>query len=301
MRVRTSTRTRFERFVEPEPTSGCLLWIGRTTKDGYGEFKIGGRYVRAHRFAWELEHGTIQAGSHALHRCDNRPCVRVDHLYLGSNADNVRDRVLRGRTQRIFGEKKPAAKLTDDDVRTIRVRYAEGGVGLRPLAAVFGVTYHLIQLIVKRRAWRHVLAVALLSMTALTALAYTPAPLPTFAPPPRTPTPRPATPTPVATPSPTRTRTPTWSSPATPAPGFPTPTAVSSSSPTRVPTAAPSSTPTPTPTPAPGGLAYKLVYTCNPTSWPAAENPSCSRIQGRWTLVLELRVQPGMTVSVVPQ
>lgn len=82
---------RFDRFVIPEPNSGCFLWLGSTTPQGYGSFWDGLRLVRAPRYAWEQANGPIPPGQWVLHRCDNPSCVNTAHLFLGDNATNVRD------------------------------------------------------------------------------------------------------------------------------------------------------------------------------------------------------------------
>jgi hypothetical protein len=89
--------TRFaEKLADAE--SGCLEWQGRKNKHGYGIFCIGHtEKVLAHRFAWQMMRGEIPKGLNVLHRCDNPKCVKLDHLFVGTQADNVADMWAKGR------------------------------------------------------------------------------------------------------------------------------------------------------------------------------------------------------------
>jgi hypothetical protein len=70
----------------------CWQWTGSGDGKGYGKINIDGRMVHAHRVAWQLANGPIPDGLHVLHTCDNRGCVNVRHLWLGTHQDNMRDR-----------------------------------------------------------------------------------------------------------------------------------------------------------------------------------------------------------------
>lgn len=77
---------------------GCWEWQAGTQKhNGYGSFSMNGRDVKAHRVSWLLWYGEIPKGLRVLHRCDNPPCIRPDHLFLGTQKDNVLDAVAKGR------------------------------------------------------------------------------------------------------------------------------------------------------------------------------------------------------------
>ena len=75
----------------------CFVWKGTSSPDGYGYKRVNKKRVRLHRWAWEWANGPIPEGMHVLHKCDNPPCVNPDHLFIGTNGDNVRDCVSKGR------------------------------------------------------------------------------------------------------------------------------------------------------------------------------------------------------------
>ncbi len=154
---------RFLRHVLMCPMSGCWLWTGDLDKDGYGNFHrtrpearalgLKGRSRRAHRASWEIHRGAIPDGFCVLHHCDNRACVNPDHLYTGTDADNVRDMDARGR--RVHGDRVGEAnancRLSDDDVRAIRETYGRGGITQTALAKSYGVNQTQISQIVLRK------------------------------------------------------------------------------------------------------------------------------------------------------
>ena len=107
MRVYTTLplEVRFWRHVnkdgptQPQMETPCWVWVGHIHKNtGYGSFENReGRTDGAHRIAWVLSNGEIPDGLHVLHHCDYRPCVRPDHLFLGTQANNVADMIAKGR------------------------------------------------------------------------------------------------------------------------------------------------------------------------------------------------------------
>lgn len=132
---RTPAPERFAPKVRRGAPDECWVWLG-SMRNGYGNFLDGdGVVVYAHRFAWEQRHGPIPDGLHVLHRCDNPQCVNVAHLYLGTNADNIRDKLIRGRQSR------SGRKLTAEDVERIRSDTARS---MASFARELGVTITVI-------------------------------------------------------------------------------------------------------------------------------------------------------------
>lgn len=134
-----------EAFFGNLDTSGdCWEWPHAVNNEGYGRPRILGKNVLAHRLSWMLQHGDIPDGLLVLHKCDNRRCVRPDHLFLGTNLDNSRDKASKGRGTH---------RLTESDVRAMRRQYRDGGVSTPQLAEEFGVGVTTVAHIIHRRTW----------------------------------------------------------------------------------------------------------------------------------------------------
>lgn len=130
-------------------------------KEGYGLIRVVGKksMQKASRVVWELTNGPIPAGIHILHRCDNPPCCNPVHLFQGTNADNVADKVAKGRSS--FPnpwrrrERHHFAKLTESQVQEIRsLSTGRRGEGVE-LAARYRVSPATIGNILKRKVWAH--------------------------------------------------------------------------------------------------------------------------------------------------
>ena len=129
----------------------CREWIKRKNEKGYGQIGIGGKSYLTHKLMWEVCKGPVPIGLQVCHRCDNPSCVRLDHLFLGTNRDNAKDSKDKGRRARLKGSRHGRAKLTESDVMSIR----SSSQGINDLAALYGVAAQNIRHIVQRKTWTH--------------------------------------------------------------------------------------------------------------------------------------------------
>lgn len=171
-----------ERFwAKVERVGDCLLWTAGLYDNGYGMFWNGKRTVRAHRFAYELKHGPIPEGLDCLHNCpggDNRKCVNVDHLFLGTKKDNYDDAVAKGRIDPqqflavasigwrmsmstggggtvLLGERNPAARMTEEQAREILRRQPRSRAEQQAIASEFGISIYSVKKVLYRQTWTH--------------------------------------------------------------------------------------------------------------------------------------------------
>ena len=145
-----------ERYEAKVDRSGdCHLWTAARDGDGYGAFQVEGRTLKAHRWGYTHYIGPIPDGLNVCHTCDEPACQRLDHLFLGTQADNMADRDRKGRQYRPSGENNPNTKLTEDDVRAIRQRAAAGEMKII-LAAEYGLHRMTVSKIVRRVTWTHI-------------------------------------------------------------------------------------------------------------------------------------------------
>jgi ribosomal protein S25 len=143
----------------PECDGVCWIWCGYRDDRGYGRSmnNSGGGSHQAHRKAWEYYYQQeIPNGLLLRHMCDNPPCVNPKHLIVGTQADNTRDMIERGRMRILVGEEQGMTKLNEEQVREIRKEYSEGKVSYQALADKYGVGNSTIKGICKRLTWKHI-------------------------------------------------------------------------------------------------------------------------------------------------
>jgi hypothetical protein len=149
---------------EHRPELGpCWLWTGARDRYGYGQISVAGKLKLAHRTSLTLAGLPLRDDQLAMHECDNPPCVNPGHVHADSHQANTRDMVAKGRggnqahpERAARGEQQGLARLTEEQVRQIRVAYATGMTSLSSEARRFGVAKRTILDVVQRRTWRHV-------------------------------------------------------------------------------------------------------------------------------------------------
>lgn len=135
----------------------CWEWIGSLSDKGYGRLLADGKTRPAHRLSWELNFGAIPPGLLVCHKCDNRRCVRPEHLFLGTERDNSRDRQAKGRTRGGWvgegGERHPRARYSNQQISEVRRLL---GQGARPTAAASetGVSLATVYAVRQGKQWK---------------------------------------------------------------------------------------------------------------------------------------------------
>ncbi len=151
-RIARHGTSNWRRYCEVLTMTPCINMKVCAPSNRYPTVRRNGKMWKAHRYIWSTTKGAIPPKMFVLHKCDNPACVNPDHLFLGTQADNVRDMRAKGRERHPHGEDHPLAKLTAKDVLAIR------GSRLRhaALAKIFSVTSTNIRNIRRRKIWRHV-------------------------------------------------------------------------------------------------------------------------------------------------
>lgn len=155
----SSDEERFWKFVEK--TTGCWIWNGHRNKQNYGSFTPTQTFEKllpmgAHRFSYILAYGAIEEGMVICHHCDNPPCVRPDHLFIGTQKDNINDAVTKNRMRHLYGKDnaRGRAKLTIEDVK--KILSLKGKMRNIDIAKMFNISDSIIANIYARRIWWYV-------------------------------------------------------------------------------------------------------------------------------------------------
>lgn len=149
---KVSVDSRFWDKVNKGSVDDCWEYLGRLNHDGYGQFDHHNTASVAHRFSWELSFGKIPDGIYVCHKCDNPSCVNPNHLFLGTQKDNMEDMVKKGRGADKRGRKNGKSVVNESIVREIRVLYSNGW-SYQKIADNFGVSNGCVNHIINGRHW----------------------------------------------------------------------------------------------------------------------------------------------------
>lgn len=146
-------RTLYEFEKKVSKTTNCWLWIGPTDGRDGGTLNWCGKTSKASRIAWLLYKGFEPGLLYVCHKCDNRKCVNPEHLFLGTQTDNMADMVAKGRSPKnCVGSNNPTALLTEEKVKEIKRSKEPSFL----LAKKYGVSKSAIDHIYYGRTWKHV-------------------------------------------------------------------------------------------------------------------------------------------------
>jgi len=161
--------------------SGCWEWTGHLSAGRYGSFRVNGKTVKVHRWIYATLYGSIPENMVVCHTCDNTRCVNPEHLFIGTQYDNVQDCIKKGRAYhpkgpkknpcKLFGDDNPSrkypetrprgtsvntCKLTENDVKEIRRAYAAKELNQVQLSKKYNLSQPNISAILLRKTWAHI-------------------------------------------------------------------------------------------------------------------------------------------------
>ena len=145
---------RFWQQVDKKQNNLCWNWIGYYNKNGYGKIKINRKMISTHRFCWKIHFGEISKDLCVLHTCDNPRCVNPNHLFLGTQQDNIKDMILKNRQYHPKGENNCKAKLTSYQVKQIRLFCNQKKLTQTQIGKMFNVNNPTISKIKNNKTWK---------------------------------------------------------------------------------------------------------------------------------------------------
>jgi len=145
-------------WAKVKKTNNCWEWQGCKNNKGYGMFRVNNEHKYAHRFSYEIHKGEIPQGKFVCHHCDNPSCINPDHLFCGTNSDNIQDSVKKGRFHLIGrkGSQNVSSKLNEKQVKEIKKHFINKKETYRKIAKRYGVEQTTIGLIIRGKTWVHV-------------------------------------------------------------------------------------------------------------------------------------------------
>ncbi len=154
------TQEQIDRFkakvAETANPDECWYWRGYVAPGGYGHCTIARKSHDVHRVAFAVAYGGVPDGLEVLHTCDNRTCCNPNHLFSGTQKDNVDDMVAKGRNKAPLGEQHGKHLLTAAEVQSIRRIRSDEGKSLAHIAKAFSVSVGCIRKVVNRVTWKHI-------------------------------------------------------------------------------------------------------------------------------------------------
>lgn len=147
---------RFWKKVDKRGPDECWEWRRSKNPDGYGKVWLFNKMLYAHRISFEITYGKIPENMRVCHKCDNPGCVNPNHLFLGSQKDNMKDMILKGRAIHYCGEENKSSKLKSKEVCEIRKLYSMGEYSQRFLADKYNISQRTICDIVNNKKWKFI-------------------------------------------------------------------------------------------------------------------------------------------------
>ncbi len=142
-------RSKIQFYSQIDKSNECWEWSGTLNMGGYGKY----RGINASKVMWEYEYGKVLNGLQVCHSCDNRKCVTPSHLFLGSIADNMADKVKKNRQAK--GSKIGSSVLDEEQVYQIRKIRLEGKK-YKEICEIFQIDFYMVRKICKNSTWKHV-------------------------------------------------------------------------------------------------------------------------------------------------